>query len=188
MANCTKCGAKIGMFAAQAADDSGLVKEYRAAGHDIPSGLCHACGTEIVGAIQKSEAEQARERQETETEARRVKVPQIPLTTLQSLDGKPHVTLGLTSSFVALGTGPLSQILSSVTDFLGKESNTYNEKMLEAEKACMDKLRLNASSMGATAVLGVQTTFTELTSGHGMLLVCMSGTAVRHSDAETEKA
>jgi uncharacterized protein YbjQ (UPF0145 family) len=51
--------------------------------------------------------------------------------------------------------------------------------MVEAENACTTILRKNAHTVGADAVIGIHTTYTELTSGHGMLLVCMSGTGVK---------
>jgi uncharacterized protein YbjQ (UPF0145 family) len=57
--------------------------------------------------------------------------------------------------------------------------------MIEAETACLTKLKINAAEMEANAVIGVQTTYTELTLAHGILLVCMSGTAIRKFTAPT---
>jgi len=95
------------------------------------------------------------------------------------LETGAYENLGLVSAYMALGTGPASKFLSSLTDFFGSESKAYNEKMTEATDACIWSLKTNAYKMGADAVIGVHTTFTELTAAHGQILVCMIGTAVK---------
>ena len=95
------------------------------------------------------------------------------------LETGAYENLGLVSAYMALGTGPISQLLSSWTDFFGEESKTYNEKMTSATDACIFRIKKMAHEMEADSVIGVQTTFTELTAAHGQILVCMIGTAVK---------
>lgn len=95
------------------------------------------------------------------------------------LETGAYKNLGLVSAYMALGTGPISMLLSSWTDFFGEESKVYNEKMTSATNACIARIKNLAHEMGADAVIGVQTTFTELTAGHGQIMVCMIGTAVK---------
>jgi uncharacterized protein YbjQ (UPF0145 family) len=89
-----------------------------------------------------------------------------------------YKNLGLVSGYATIGTGFLTNLVSSVDDFLGGDSAIYNEKMKEAEALCLNKLKAEAHAKGATAVISLTVSFTELTSGHGMLLIGMNGTAV----------
>jgi uncharacterized protein YbjQ (UPF0145 family) len=86
--------------------------------------------------------------------------------------------LGLVSGYATLGTGFLTSVVSSINDFLGEDSQIYNDKMKQAEAICQGKLKSRAHALGATAVIGLSVTFTELTVGHGMLMIGMIGTAV----------
>ena len=105
--------------------------------------------------------------------------PVLLVVTTPVIEGLPSDPVGFVSAHMALGTGPISEFFSSLTDFFGEESYTYGDKIAEAEATCVHRLRRNALSMGADAIVGVQTTYTELSAGHGMLLVCMAGTAVK---------
>jgi uncharacterized protein YbjQ (UPF0145 family) len=89
-----------------------------------------------------------------------------------------YKNLGLVSGYATIGTGLLTSVVSTLNDFLGEDSQIYNDKMSEAEGVCLHKLKTRAHSMGATAVIGLTVSFTELTSGHGMLMIGMNGTAV----------
>jgi uncharacterized protein YbjQ (UPF0145 family) len=89
-----------------------------------------------------------------------------------------YKNLGLVSGYATVGTGLLTAAVSAVNDFLGEDSQIYNDKMKEAEALCLHKLKARAHALGATAVIALSVSFTELTSGHGMLMIGMIGTAV----------
>lgn len=103
----------------------------------------------------------------------------IPILTVSFASADSYEYLGFISAHVALGTGPFSQIFSWFSDLFGRKSETYNVKIKAAEKACLQEMRNNASAVGAEMVVGLTTTYTELTRGSGQLLVCMTGTAVK---------
>ena len=44
------------------------------------------------------------------------------------------------------------------------------------------KIQKNASKINADAIVGVHVSYTELTAGHGMVMVCMSGTAIKYRE------
>ena len=103
----------------------------------------------------------------------------IPILTVSFASADSYEYIGFISAHVALGTGPFSQIFSWFSDLFGRKSETYNVKVKTAEKACLQEIKNNASVVGAEMVIGVTTTYTELTRGSGQLLVCMTGTAVK---------
>jgi len=45
-------------------------------------------------------------------------------------------------------------------------------------------LRLSAAQIGATAVIGTDIDYSEVGGGKGMLMVCMSGTAIKLENLE----
>ena len=86
---------------------------------------------------------------------------------------------GLVTGYCILGTGPLSSLFSSVTDTFGIKSNAYLEKARTAEKEALSMMKLEALKLGADAVYCVRINLTEATSGNGMLMVSVSGAAVK---------
>lgn len=171
MANCAKCGEKVGGFTGLTTPFSGDVEKCEQMGIEVPKPICAGC----FSTFSKQAEKELAVRQETE----RAQIEKLPISTTDFLANSQYASIGIVSSHIAIGTGAVSEILSAWTDFFGQQSETYNKKMQEAEQACLIKLKQAAISRGADAVLGVQTTYTELTSGHGMLLVCMTGTAVK---------
>lgn len=106
-------------------------------------------------------------------------VEDIPILTVSVIPDDSYEYIGFISAHVALGTGPFSQIFSWFSDLFGRKSETYNLKVKAAEKACLLEMRNNSSNVGADMVIGLTTTYTELTRGSGQILVCMTGTAVK---------
>lgn len=94
--------------------------------------------------------------------------------------------LGLITGYCIIGTGPISAIMSSWTDFLGKTSNAYLEKIRNAEASALAMLGMEAFKKGGDAVYCCRITLTEATSGHGMLMVSASGAAVKTGNADKD--
>ena len=78
-----------------------------------------------------------------------------------------------------MGTGPLSSLLSAVTDTLGRKSGAYLAKAREAEAEALRMLKIQAADLGADAVANVRLNLTEASSGNGMLMVSVYGSAVK---------
>lgn len=93
--------------------------------------------------------------------------------------GLEYENKGFISSVSAMGTGPFVDFFSSFTDFFGAESESYHEKIRLAQDNCLNRLRRDVIATGANALYGVQITYTELTAGKGMILVCACGTALK---------
>ena len=82
----------------------------------------------------------------------------------------------LVSGESALGTGFLSELSSSINDFFGTTSTTYESKLSRAKKLAVDKMILCAVEDGANAIIGID--YDVLTLANNMLLVSANGTAV----------
>lgn len=178
---CTQCGENIGGFMGSVEGDASAIQFCNDYGIKVPTPICRVC---LIPLTREARAKKNGPGEEDEKQKAYAAAARIQICTLPTLPETPFQILGIASSHVALGTGVISQIFSSWTDFFGEQSETYNKKMREAEDACLTKLKIRAHEMGASAVIGVQTTYTELTSGHGMLMVCMTGTAVKVRENE----
>lgn len=169
--NCTLCGKAIGGILGLAEANPEDIKQLKDAGVDIQEPICYACSVPYSSKLKSITAEREESVQEN--------LKDMVVCTVSPYPHTEYKILGIASAYIALGTGPINQLLSSISDFFGEQSESYNAKMQEAEAACLQKLKRRAAEMGANAVIGLNTTYSELTHGHGMLLVCMNGTAIK---------
>jgi len=179
---CKKCGKTFGgiLGLAQASDED--IRQYRVSGIDIPIPICGSCLLSFKNlAEQKREDIEQAKKQAEEIDAR---ITNLPTYTFNPFSAGSFQYVDMVSAYVVLGTGPVTAILSSWTDFFGSESNAYNKKMIEGTNACIYKLKQAAYNLDANAIIGLQTTFTELTAGHGQIMVAMIGTAVKVNQNE----
>lgn len=86
--------------------------------------------------------------------------------------------IGLVTAQVTAGTGVLTELTSSVSDFFGMESKRHNMKLKQAEDLCLTQLRKHTLDMGGTAVVASDIDYAEIGGVKNILMVCMSGTAV----------
>lgn len=162
--NCSRCGKSIGAwFGIPPANQEEL--QHLEELNFKPDGLlCNMCYHTLLDEAKRNPDQ---------------KVNNLTVSTINPYSPHEYENLGFISAHTALGTGPLNQLFAGVTDVLGQQSESYNRKMIEAEKNCLVSLKNKAHELGANEVVGVRTTYTELTKGHGMLLVCMTGTAIK---------
>nr|MBI1231346.1 heavy metal-binding domain-containing protein [Cytophagales bacterium] len=103
----------------------------------------------------------------------------VPIVTLHTPQDWKYQSLQIVSAQSVTGTGVITEIASSWTDFFGMESGRYNEKLKTGEDNCKSILRFQALQMGGNAILGADIDYSEAGAGKGMLMVCMAGTAVK---------
>lgn len=84
--------------------------------------------------------------------------------------------IGVFSGQVVLGTGFLSELSASITDFLGEESNRFAEKLESAKNAATKKLILKSREKGGNAIIGVD--FDYINFPGNMIGVIANGTSV----------
>ena len=69
--------------------------------------------------------------------------------------------------------------MAGLTNFFGGRSTTYEEELIGARRQAMAEMEQRAAEMGADAVVGVDIDYEVLGADNGMLMVTVSGTAVR---------
>lgn len=103
----------------------------------------------------------------------------VPIITLQHPHGWDYTVVKMVTAQTVTGTGVISEISSSISDLFGGQSNRLSNKLKDGETMCMDKLRFEAVNCGANAIIGTDIDYAEVGGDKGMLMVCMSGTAVK---------
>ena len=102
------------------------------------------------------------------------------VTTTPSVEGR-RITeyLGIVFGEVISGVDFVKDFAAGLTNLFGGRSNSYEEELLHAREQAMQELEERARLMGADAVVGIDVDYEVLGSNNGMLMVTVSGTAVR---------
>lgn len=111
----------------------------------------------------------------------------IIITTTPSIDGHHVVRIvDVIAAECVFGMNILSEVIASLTDFLGGRSGQSQRVLRDARKVCIRELREEARLVGANAVIGVSLDYSEMSGqGKSMLFLVASGTAVvLEKDAE----
>ena len=102
------------------------------------------------------------------------------LTTTPSVEGRTITSyLGIVFGEVVSGVDFIRDMAAGFRDFFGGRSQTYEDELLQARQQALDELEQRAAALGADAVVGIDVDYEVLGSGNGMLMVTVSGTAVR---------
>ena len=102
------------------------------------------------------------------------------VTTTPSVEGR-RITeyLGIVFGEVISGVDFVKDFAAGLTNLFGGRSNSYEEELLHAREQAIQELEERARLMGADAVVGIDVDYEVLGSNNGMLMVTVSGTAVR---------
>ncbi|UYZ63967.1 YbjQ family protein [Hymenobacter weizhouensis] len=137
-------------------------------------GYCEKCGKPLIE--QGRNAAKAKHQQLSATLNQNIH--HVPLLSLQAPTNWKFYPLGMVTGQSVTGTGVFSEFASSWTDFFGAQSKAYNQKIAGGESICQTQLRLKCIELGGNAILGTDIDYAEVGGQKGMLMVCMSGTAV----------
>lgn len=175
---CPVCGKKISGFLSTEPAGQKSIETLKQIGIDI-DGLCLYC------AQAKLEQEQQQRRDAYAPVADRIEeleriVPGMVIAqTTPHFESQQADVIGIVSGHSVIGTGPISSLASAFTDFFGKDSIAYQEKIRDAESKSMLMAKMQALDMGASLISGMSISVSEATSGHGMIMVNCVGTAIR---------
>ncbi len=78
-----------------------------------------------------------------------------------------------------MGANIFRDFLAGITDIIGGRSGVYEDKLIEARETALRELEQHATKRGANAVVGVDIDYEVLGKTNGMLMVTVSGTAVK---------
>jgi uncharacterized protein YbjQ (UPF0145 family) len=179
---CLNCGAPIknGLLANNPAASSSDLAFINAA-REVPiAGACNKCGPnlaqETIGRITARTTELR--------ESLEQRLAMVPLCSIHSPIGWEYDVIGLVTAQSVTGTGIFSDVTSAFTDLFGTQSGAYNTKIRGGEFLCRTSLRTETIDIGGNAVLGVDVDYAEVGGQRAMLMVCMTGTAVRLRNPE----
>lgn len=102
------------------------------------------------------------------------------LTTTPSIEGRPITTyLGIVTGEAIVGANIFRDLFANIRDIVGGRSGAYERELERARSLALDDLRDVATQVGADAVIGIDIDYEVLGSNNGMLMVSVSGTAVK---------
>lgn len=176
MALCPNCGFELkkAFFGANLPYTREAITFIHQFTDSISSGYCEKCGKPLIDTARKN----AQTQQQANSATLNQHIHSIPLLSLQAPPGWQYQPLGLVTGQSVTGTGVFSEFASSWTDFFGAQSKAYNSKIAGGEQICQTQLRLKCIELGGNAILGTDIDYAEVGGQKGMLMVCMTGTAV----------
>ncbi len=102
------------------------------------------------------------------------------LTTTPNIEGRViQEYLGVVFGETISGINFVRDFAAGLSNFFGGRSHTYEEELLAARETALSELTARAAQMGADAVVGIDMDYEMLGSDNGMMMVTVSGTAVR---------
>ena len=87
--------------------------------------------------------------------------------------------LGLVNGEAIIGANIFRDLFSSVRDVVGGRAGGYERGLAGARKAALDDMIEAAREMGADGVIGIDFDYEVLGEANGMMMVAVSGTAVK---------
>jgi uncharacterized protein YbjQ (UPF0145 family) len=179
---CVKCGVNISPLTGAMEQNPAKLEQLRKWNVYVPEPLCVSCFSQYLAQAEARYGDGFVYEEDPSPEFLKevqLQIDKIGVFTFNPFNEEgAYKNLGLVSGYATIGTGILTDMVSTINDFLGEDSHVYNDKMKQAEALCLQKLKARAHALGATAVIAISVSFTELTSGHGMLMIGMIGTAV----------
>jgi uncharacterized protein YbjQ (UPF0145 family) len=101
-------------------------------------------------------------------------------TTTPSIEGRQiKAYLGIVVGEAIVGANIFKDLFAGIRDIVGGRSGAYERELSKAREIALGEMEQNASALGADAVVGVALDYEVLGQGNGMLMVSVSGTAVK---------
>lgn len=104
------------------------------------------------------------------------------MTTTNAVEGRRiEEYLGVVFGEVISGVNFVKDFAAGLSNFFGGRSGSYEEELIKAREQAIAEMEQRAKSLGADAVVGMDVDYEVLGADNGMLMVSVSGTAVRLS-------
>jgi uncharacterized protein YbjQ (UPF0145 family) len=102
------------------------------------------------------------------------------ISTTPTLEGRPiRDYLGIVTGEVIVGANIFKDLFAGIRDIVGGRAGAYEGALRDARRQAYDELAYEAERMGADAVVGVDLDYEVVGTNGSMLMVSISGTAVR---------
>jgi uncharacterized protein YbjQ (UPF0145 family) len=104
----------------------------------------------------------------------------VTITTTPDVEGRSITAyLGVIAGEAILGANVFKDLFAGIRDIVGGRSGAYEQELRKAREIAMSELADAAAQMGADAVVGVDIDYETVGQGGSMLMVTVSGTAVK---------
>lgn len=101
------------------------------------------------------------------------------MTTTPTIEGRSIRSYhGVVAGEAIIGANIFRDLFASVRDIVGGRSGAYEKTLRNAREAAFEEMAEAARDLGANAVVGIDVDYEVLGQANGMLMVCVSGTAV----------
>ena len=102
------------------------------------------------------------------------------ITTTTAVEGRPvRDYLGIVTGEVIVGANIFKDLFAGIRDIVGGRSGAYEGALRDARRTAFAELQSEAKDLGADAVIGVDIDYEVIGQSGSMLMVSVSGTAVR---------
>lgn len=102
------------------------------------------------------------------------------ITTTQSIEGREiSEYMGIVFGEVVSGVNFLRDLGAGLRDFFGGRSSGYENELMRAREEALEEIEERARRLGADAVVGCKMDYEVLGQNGSMLMVTVSGTAVK---------
>lgn len=101
-------------------------------------------------------------------------------TTTHGIEGRPiREHLGIVTGEAILGANVFRDLFAGIRDIVGGRAGAYEKELRKAREIAFGEIEERATQLGANAVVGIDIDYETIGQGGSMLMVSMSGTAVR---------
>lgn len=102
------------------------------------------------------------------------------ITTTNTIEGRTITEYkGIVFGEVISGVNFIKDFAAGLSNFFGGRSSTYEDELIQARQNAVREMEDRARSMGADAIVAVDVDYEVLGADNGMLMVTVSGTAVK---------
>ncbi|MBR0566522.1 heavy metal-binding domain-containing protein [Azoarcus sp. L1K30] len=103
----------------------------------------------------------------------------MQLSTTPTLEGRTiQRYLGVVAGEAIIGANIFKDLFASIRNIVGGRAGAYERSLADAREMAMEEMAEQAAKLGANAVVGIDIDYEVLGQDNGMLMVCVSGTAV----------
>lgn len=102
------------------------------------------------------------------------------ISTTPTLEGRPiREYLGIVTGEVIVGANIFRDLFAGIRDIVGGRAGAYEGALRDARRQAYEELAYEAERLGANAVVGVDIDYEVVGQNGSMLMVSISGTAVK---------
>ena len=102
------------------------------------------------------------------------------ITTTPNIEGYKILEYkGLVTGETIIGANFIKDFLAGIRDIVGGRSKSYEKVLQEGKETSVREMMQRAQELGANAIVGIDIDYETVGQGGSMLMVAVSGTAVR---------